>query len=56
MNWISSKSKILLMLAPAVILFTLFMAYPVAYSAAFSLTRFQGFGTPRWTGLGTTAS
>ena len=51
MNWISSKSKILLMLAPAVILFTLFMAYPVAYSAAFSLTRFQGFGTPRWTGL-----
>lgn len=51
MNWVSSKSKILLMLAPAVILFTLFMAYPVAYSAAFSLTRFQGFGTPRWTGL-----
>ena len=51
MNWISSRPKILLMLAPAFILFTLFMTYPVGYSLAFSLTKFQGFGTPRWTGL-----
>lgn len=39
------------MLAPSFILFTLFVAYPVAYSAAFSLTKFQGFGTPSWAGL-----
>lgn len=51
MNWISSRPKILLMLAPAFVLFTLFITYPVAYSLAFSLTRFQGFGVPRWTGL-----
>ena len=51
MNWISSKPKILVMLAPALALFTLFVTYPVVYSLAFSFTKFQGFGLPRWNGL-----
>jgi raffinose/stachyose/melibiose transport system permease protein len=51
MNWISTRPKILLMLAPALVVFTLFMAVPVGYSVTFSFTRFQGFGVPRWNGL-----
>lgn len=51
MNWISTRAKILLMLAPAFILFSVFVTYSVGYSVAFSLTRFQGFGVPKWAGL-----
>jgi len=51
MKWISTRGKILLMLAPALILFSVFMTYSVGYSVAFSFTRFQGFTAPRWTGL-----
>jgi raffinose/stachyose/melibiose transport system permease protein len=49
--WISSRWKILLMIAPAVIAFSLFVAYPVIYSLGFSFTKFQGFGVPEWIGL-----
>lgn len=52
MNWISTRPKLLLMLSPAFLVFTLFVAYPVAYSVYFSFTRFQGFAPPRWIGLG----
>lgn len=51
MVWVSARWKILLMLAPAVIVFTMFVAYPVVYSAIFSFTRFQGFGDPTWIGI-----
>lgn len=51
MIWISSRWKILLMIAPAVIAFSLFVAYPVIYSLGFSFTKFQGFGVPEWIGL-----
>lgn len=51
MVWVSARWKILLMLAPAVIVFTMFVAYPVVYSAIFSFTRFQGFGAPTWIGI-----
>ena len=51
MIWVSSRWKILLMLAPAVIAFTAFVVYPVLYSLGFSFTKFQGFGTPEWIGL-----
>ncbi len=50
MNWISTRPKILLMLLPALAVFTLFVAYPVGYSLAFSFTRFQGFSAPKWIG------
>jgi len=39
------------MLAPAAIVFTLFVVYPVVYSGVFSFTRFQGFGDPTWIGI-----
>ncbi|BDI23429.1 carbohydrate ABC transporter permease [Herbiconiux sp. L3-i23] len=51
MIWISSRWKILLMLAPALIFFSLFIVYPVLYSLGFSFTKFQGFGTPEFIGL-----
>ena len=51
MIWVSTRSKILLMLAPAAIVFTLFVVYPVVYSGVFSFTRFQGFGDPAWIGI-----
>src|SRR5437868_5156292 len=39
------------MIAPALILFTLFLVYPVIYSLGFSFTKFQGFGTPEFIGF-----
>lgn len=51
MIWISTRWKILLMLAPTLAVFTLFVVYPVAYSGVFSFTRFQGFGAPQWIGI-----
>jgi raffinose/stachyose/melibiose transport system permease protein len=51
MNWVSSRSKILLMLAPTLIIFTMFVVYPVIYSGIFSFSRFQGFGNPSWIGF-----
>lgn len=39
------------MIAPALVLFTLFVVYPVIYSMGFSFTRFRGFGSPDFIGL-----
>ena len=51
MVWISSRWKIVVMVGPALILFTAFVVYPVVYSMGFSLTKFQGFGTPEFIGF-----
>jgi raffinose/stachyose/melibiose transport system permease protein len=51
MRWVSSRWKILLMVAPALILFTGFVVYPVIYSMGYSLTKFQGFGEPEFVGF-----
>lgn len=51
MVWVSSRWKILLMIAPAVILFSMFVIYPVLYSMGYSLTKFQGFGDPEFIGF-----
>nr|WP_274636469.1 sugar ABC transporter permease [Microbacterium bovistercoris] len=51
MVWVSTRWKILLMLAPALVVFTMFVVYPVVYSGVFSFTRFQGFGEPTWIGV-----
>ncbi|MGO4535751.1 carbohydrate ABC transporter permease [Leifsonia sp. 2MCAF36] len=40
------------MIGPAAILFTIFVVYPVLYSLGFSFTKFQGFGSPEFTGFG----
>ncbi|MCC4907691.1 carbohydrate ABC transporter permease [Microbacterium sp. cx-59] len=51
MIWVSNRWKILLMITPAIIVFTMFVVYPVIYSGVFSFTRFQGFGAPTWIGF-----
>ncbi|MCU1578048.1 MAG: carbohydrate transporter rane protein 1, family [Rhodoglobus sp.] len=51
MVWISSRWKIVVMVGPALILFSVFVVYPVVYSMGFSLTKFQGFGTPEFIGF-----
>jgi raffinose/stachyose/melibiose transport system permease protein len=38
------------MIAPAFIVFSLFIAYPVGYSLWYSFTNFVGFGTPHFVG------
>ena len=51
MIWISSRWKIALMLAPALILFTAFFVYPVGYAIAYSFTDSAGFGAAKFVGL-----
>jgi len=51
MVWISSRWKVALMLAPALILFTAFFVYPVGYAIAYSLTNSAGFGAAKFVGL-----
>ena len=50
MTWLSSRWRIALMVVPALVLFSVFIAYPVVYSLAFSFTRFNGFETPTFNG------
>ncbi|MDO8143801.1 MULTISPECIES: carbohydrate ABC transporter permease [unclassified Isoptericola] len=51
MIWLSSRWRIAVMVLPAVVLFTLFFAYPVLYGVGYSLTDAQGFSAPRLVGL-----
>jgi len=51
MIWISSRWKIALMLAPALILFTAFFVYPVGYAIAYSFTNSAGFGAAKFVGF-----
>jgi raffinose/stachyose/melibiose transport system permease protein len=48
--WLSARWKLFLMIAPAVIVFSVFIVYPVGYSLWFSFTNFVGFGTPHFVG------
>ena len=51
MGWLSAKWKLALMLAPSVIVFSVFVVYPVLYSLWYSFTDFQGFGDPEFVGF-----
>ncbi|MFC4783978.1 carbohydrate ABC transporter permease [Nocardioides sp. MAHUQ-72] len=51
MIWVSSRWKIALMLAPALVLFTAFFVYPVGYAVAYSFTNSAGFGAAEFIGL-----
>ncbi|MCU1416686.1 MAG: transporter permease [Schumannella sp.] len=51
MRWLSSRWKIAVMVIPALVLFTVFIAYPVVYSLIFSFTKFDGFKPPEFNGL-----
>lgn len=51
MVWLSARWKILLMLAPGVIVFTALIVYPVGYSLWYSFTDFSGFGRAEFVGF-----
>jgi raffinose/stachyose/melibiose transport system permease protein len=51
MTWLSSRWKIALMVIPALVLFSIFIAYPVGYSLVFSFTKFNGFKSPEFIGF-----
>lgn len=51
MTWLSSRWKIAIMVIPTLAFFTVFVVYPVGYSAYYSLTDFVGFGDPTFVGL-----
>lgn len=51
MIWLSTRWRIVLMLAPAVVIFTALILYPVGYSLYYSFTDFKGFGEPDFVGL-----
>ncbi|EGQ74314.1 carbohydrate ABC transporter permease [Actinomyces sp. oral taxon 448] len=51
MSWISSRWKITIMLLPALVFFTAFIAYPVLYALRISLSDFAGFGEARFVGV-----
>jgi raffinose/stachyose/melibiose transport system permease protein len=51
MIWVSSRWKIAVMLAPALVLFTAFFVYPVGYAIAYSFTDSAGFGAASFVGL-----
>lgn len=51
MHWLSARWKIAVMVVPSLAFFSVFVIYPVAYSAYYSLTNFAGFGSARFVGL-----
>ncbi len=51
MAWLSSRWKIAVMVIPALVLFTVFIAYPVGYSLVFSFSKFDGFKPPVFNGI-----
>ncbi len=52
MRWFSSPWRIVLFLAPALIIFTVFVVYPIGYAFFYSMTNFAGFGAANFIGLG----
>lgn len=51
MIWLSNRWKILVMAGPALLIFTLFVAFPVIYSLWYSFTDFRGFGETEFVGF-----
>lgn len=51
MIWLSNRWKILVMAAPALLIFALFVAFPVVYSLWYSFTDFRGFGETEFVGF-----
>ncbi|WP_225755217.1 carbohydrate ABC transporter permease [Actinotalea sp. Marseille-Q4924] len=51
MNWLSTRPKLALMLAPALIVYTLYFAYPIVYSIYQSFTDARAFGSSTLVGF-----
>ncbi|MEV6207330.1 sugar ABC transporter permease [Kitasatospora sp. NPDC051914] len=52
MNWLTGRRRFTLMIAPAFLLYTLYMVYPIAYSVYYSFTDFDGVAESGFAGLG----
>ena len=50
MVWVSSRWRIALMVLPALVIFTAFFAYPVAYAVGYSFTNAAGFSPGHFVG------
>lgn len=51
MHWLSKKSTKIIMIMPAVILFTVFFLAPIFISVYYSFTDFSGIGAAKFIGL-----
>lgn len=51
MHWLSKKSTKIIMIMPAVILFTVFFLAPIFISVYYSFTDFSGIGAAKFIGF-----
>ncbi|MCF6525407.1 carbohydrate ABC transporter permease [Streptomyces sp. JJ36] len=50
MNWLTTRRSFTLMVAPALIVYTLYMVYPILYSIYYSFTDYDGVSSPDFVG------
>jgi raffinose/stachyose/melibiose transport system permease protein len=50
MTWLSRRWQLLLMLAPALLVYTVYLVYPVFYSIFYSLSDYNGVSAPKYVG------
>ncbi|MEV6104253.1 sugar ABC transporter permease [Streptomyces sp. NPDC051940] len=50
MNWLTTRRHFALMVTPALLIYTVFLVFPIFYSLYYSFTDFDGVSTPRFTG------
>jgi raffinose/stachyose/melibiose transport system permease protein len=51
MNWLTTRRSFTLMVAPALLLYTGYMVYPILYSVYYSFTSYDGVSPATFTGL-----
>ncbi|MER6611883.1 carbohydrate ABC transporter permease [Streptomyces xantholiticus] len=51
MNWLTTRRTFTLMIAPALLLYTVYMVYPILYSIYYSFTSYDGVSPATFTGL-----
>ncbi|MDQ0841087.1 carbohydrate ABC transporter permease [Streptomyces sp. V1I6] len=51
MNWLTTRRSFTLMIAPALLLYTGYMVYPILYSVYYSFTSYDGVSPATFTGL-----
>src|SRR4051794_37656601 len=50
MVWLSRRWQLILMLAPALLVYTVYLVYPVLYSIFYSFSDYNGVSTPKYVG------
>ncbi|MBA2950432.1 carbohydrate ABC transporter permease [Streptomyces himalayensis] len=51
MNWLTTRRTFTLMIAPALLIYTVYMVYPILYSIYYSFTSYDGVSPATFTGL-----